>query len=244
MAQVPPRVERFEPPDPAAQAEARERWEQFRVEHEERRQRLLPLRRLVLAAGPALRDLEAALECVCSCHPSAGDPDLHEHGVRCPCQLTPEERAEAFESFLSLRDDLGPDPFGFEEFASDVEGRAFALGVELSVVSPGGPLVVSGVVDGRGCFLRERHGFFHVEVAPGDAPLRDVWRKGPEEVSLVVAEGSESELEPAPGVKPGEQVVDVLVAAVRTFLLQEACTHPGQVRFCPHCGAPAPEQSV
>ena len=70
MNSHPPRVRRLDPPVPAVRAALIKQFRTIREEYEAAR-----LARLaVLATGPALRSIEQAADCRCSCHPSPGEP--------------------------------------------------------------------------------------------------------------------------------------------------------------------------
>lgn len=235
--QISPRERRWTPPSPEERARLEAEAARWRDELAARREALRPLREAVLRAGPKLRDLPAALECPCGCHPSPGSPELHDHGAACPCQHSSEERRRALEEMLSALSEVG----GGEDLGAELAEVAGRLGVELRLESWGAPLVIAGVVDGRGCFLRERHGSFQVEVAPDEDPGRDVWRAPPEELSLVILEGSEEQLQPKPGEHFIQRSAEVLVGAVRSFLTQRTCSHEGMRRYCPECGVAATE---
>lgn len=68
--------------------------------------------------------------------------------------------------------------------------------------------------------------------------------RSPEELSLVIAEGSEEQLEPREGEHYVEHGVEVLVEAVRSFLRQCSCQHPGMRWFCPECGVASAESAA
>ncbi|MGH3444566.1 MAG: hypothetical protein ACRDPB_04250, partial [Nocardioidaceae bacterium] len=56
------------------------------------------------------------------------------------------------------------------------------------------PFVITGRVDGRGFYLRERHGSYTVTVASDDDPGADPWGRPADQMTLDIAEGDESDL--------------------------------------------------
>jgi hypothetical protein len=216
----------------------------FRAEQEERRAVERPLREAMVAAlaehGVVLRDPPAALECLCGCHPR---PELGAHGgtgqAGCSCQQTPEERQAAQQLCASLAEAR---PHLEELRAGEqkaLAARAAELGVQVRVAVDWAPFVLAGTVDGRGFYLRERHGLWRVTIAPDDDPGIDPWASDPSVPILDVADGDADRLL----VDGGFSVVralDVAVGEVRSYLRQRECGHgrvqPGD-RFCPACGA-------
>lgn len=194
----------------------------------------------VLSSGPTLRDVDAAADCRCSCHPRPADTQLHGGGESCPCQLTKEQRETAVEEFfanldgsMSLRS-----PEEHEKFLSDLSET---LDADIWEAGGGAPYVVRGVVDGRFFYLRERHDMWRVEIAPDNNPLLDIWVNTlPREANrIVVAEGTVSTLYNDDEANP----VRVAVEAVRLFLARRECDHEGALRFCPHCGIEAVDKA-
>ncbi|SDX57128.1 hypothetical protein SAMN05660209_00732 [Geodermatophilus africanus] len=117
--------------------------------------------------------------------------------------------------------------------------RAAELGVRARIAVDGAPFVLAGTVDGRGFYLRERHGLWRVTIAPDEDPGVDPWTAGPSVPTLDIADGDADRLL----VKGGFDVtraLDVAGGAVRSFLRQQACAHGRALsgdRFCPVCGA-------
>lgn len=206
----------------------RERWE---AEKEKRVE--------VLGSGPQLRDVDAAADCHCGCHPTPADTHFHDGGVSCSCQLTQEERQVAFEElFASLKGSMAQySPQEHEQFLQELSELFDA---DIREAGGAAPYVVRGVVDGRFFYLRERHGIWRVEIAPDDDPLLDIWENSlpPEVNRVVVAEGSASTL-----YRDDDKThpVRVAVKAVKSFFLRRSCTHENIASFCPHCGIAADE---
>ncbi|MGH3815820.1 MAG: hypothetical protein ACRDUV_25785 [Pseudonocardiaceae bacterium] len=217
----------------AAQAEER-RAEQARKDAQQRPARLAALR-----TGPALRDLDAAADCGCSCHPRLAELELHDGGVACPCQKTPEERTQAWDDLFAEIDARGPDP-GVEAGETELARAAEALGVCARWRCLAAPFVITGRVDGRGFYLRERHGDYCVTVADDDDPAADPWELPAERSTLDIAEGSEEDLLGPEGGFCLTQALTVAVDAVRTFLARRACSHEQPWHeehvFCSRCG--------
>jgi hypothetical protein len=221
-------------------AAAAERAENWRREQRENEERTRPVRRAMMeVSGVPLRDLDAALGCLCGCHPRI-DLELHGGGANCPCQQTPEERRAAFDSFLAALPASDPDDAqrAAAEKAS-FDARAAELEVTATVAVSAAPFVITGTVDGRGFYLRERHGVWRVTIAPDDEPGIDPWAAPVERATLDVASGSDDDLVDPEGGFGAVRALDVAVTAVRTYLRQCACPHttaPRHARYCPRCG--------
>ncbi len=99
--------------------------------------------------------------------------------------------------------------------------------------------MLAGTVDGRGFYLRERHGLWRVTIAPDEDPGIDPWTADPSVSTLDIADGDADRLLLDDGFS-AIRALDVAVGAVRSFLRQRACGHgralPGD-RFWPACGA-------
>jgi hypothetical protein len=192
----------------------------------------------LLGSGPVLRNVGAAADCHCACHPTLADTGLHGGGVSCPCQLTKEERKTLVKkAFAAIS--KSEDPLSSEKHQEFLRELSDMLDADIWEAGGAAPYVVRGVVDGRFFYLRERHDRWRVEIAPDDDPLLDIWANSlPLEVNrVVVAEGSASTLYNGDKTNP----VRVAVEAVRLFLDRRACEHEGVLRFCPHCGVQADE---
>jgi hypothetical protein len=208
----------------------------IRASVEEQRRLEEPARRAMLASGPSLRDLEAAVACGCSCHPRPAETRLHEGGVSCPCQSTPEERAAAFDDLRGVLQESSAGEFSYEARMREAMGAAASrLGVTIRHAGGWAPFVITGVVDGRGFYLRERHDCWSVEVASDDDPLADPYVLSSDVPTIVVAEGV-SEALTVDGAFDTVRALEVAVHAVRLFLLRRVCSHPQAERFCPACG--------
>jgi hypothetical protein len=232
---VPRRIPPFPPPNPehvaATKARAAERRERYEAER--------PTRLAMLDLGPELRDVDAAADCWCACHPRPADQGLHDGGARCPCQGTVEDRAEAL---ANLREIL-PYPTPEEDARRDAEVAAFdaaaeALGVEVKQWGGMAPFQISGVVAGRAFYLRCRHGAWALTIADDNDPLGDpVPGLG---VTIRVAEGDEDDLFDDGSGRPGPVVaLHTAVRAITDFLTRRTCLHvsPGaMIAFCPYCG--------
>src|SRR5690606_1503024 len=138
-----------------------------------------------------VNDLDAAASCHCRCHPRPGDPDADHEQSSCHCQRTPQERRERRKRALHDLLQWGMDDDGSEDRRTACLGeRAARMGVMDAVIQcAGAPVVVSGVVDGRAFYLRERHDEYRVTVAVADDPLSDPWQAPAEAPSIDIAAG-------------------------------------------------------
>jgi hypothetical protein len=245
MTVHPPIVRSLEPLTDEEAAAARAKGDRMRQEHADQRRRARPARRAAIVAGPTLRDIDAAVDCACGCHPRPADADLHDGGSTCPCQLTPEERRARWEAFLATSARLAEEAGAAERAAAEaaeLEAEAVTLGVTARVTVSACPFVVVGTCDGRDFYLRERHGSYRVTIAPDDAPGSDPWNAEPTEPSIDIAAGDEYELL-AGGRLSTAAALRVAVGAVRTAVARNACRHSdaGDGAFCPTCGVPMRE---
>lgn len=188
-------------------------------------------RRGAVESVGGIKDVEAAVDCRCSCHHTAGD--LHDQGRTCPCQLTAEERETAYESFWQWSAEEAAD---HEARVAESE-RVFSLAAErlgVRVESHGGgaPYVICGEVDGRAFFLRERHDMWRVEIAGDQTPLENPWNSAAAD-SIVVAEGVS---EAFYGENYEVEALELAVSAVRTFIQRRECAHSTTGRWCSECG--------
>lgn len=231
------------PLDPQEQAAARAAAERQRDEIAAARAAEVPARRAAVLGGPQLRDVEAAVDCHCSCHPRPAQEGLHDGGVTCTCQLTPAERAVRWDALLERTP---------QESAEALRGRAdreerFAaeagrLGVTAHLEVSMCPFVIVGVCDGRGFYLRERHGTWRVTIAPDDDPSADPWAMEPDRPTIDIAEGDERDFYDAAGQYSDVSALGVAVHAVREALERNSCTHPDRdATYCPDCGVPIEE---
>ncbi len=215
-------------PDPEAVA----RIEQMRADHRQAQEAAAPARKAALLAGPKLRNLDAALACVCGCHPRGPDLTLHKGGVACPCQQTPEERRAALDELLSLAEGIG-DPVADNDDALREAGEA--LGLQLDVAGGIAPFQLAGRCDGVRFALRARHDVYRIYVPD---PLEgDIDPSDPCVARWLIDSGDDAQLfDPE---EPGRPV-RLAAAAVRRFVVQQRCvpTHGTRdSRACPDCGA-------
>ena len=117
----PPRRRQLLPPSSQEQACRADEVEAWRAERTRREAELRPARLAAVRTGPSLRDLDAAADCGCGCHPRAADVDLHDGGPSCPCQKTPEERQQAWKELFEELEAMEPDP-GIESGAAELIG--------------------------------------------------------------------------------------------------------------------------
>lgn len=241
MGLIPPTERRFVPLSPDEQRNAAESARAIAKVASERRDALRPARRAVLASGHVLRDMEAAVECHCSCHPRPADPERHDGGRSCPCQQSPEERKAASAAFLALlAENSAVDDEYFTRSAAEFSIAAMRLGVEAKVVVSAAPMVISGVCDGRAFYVRERHGDWRVTIAADDQPLLDPWTSPIEDPSIDIAEGSDRDFADETGRYSQTKALEVAVDAVRAFVGRTHCEHERPVddthRYCRRCG--------
>lgn len=187
-----------------------------------------------------LRDMDAALECACSCHDGA--ENLHDGGITCPCQQTQEERSAALDEVLRTLSAWQDDPeYQAARAAAEAEFAAAAaeLGAHIDRHGGGAPYVIEGKVDGQRFYFRERSDWWTVEIA--DMKDGETWRY--DTASILVAEGSSDTLDDAEE-KYETQALRIAVEAVRTFLARRACAHPGEGAWCAACGVKRSEAEL
>lgn len=235
---------------PAADGVVEARREEVAQERERRNQHLeqtAGMRRELLTVS-GVRDIEAAMACGCSCHPTVAD--LHRGGATCPCQLTAEERQAkraAALAELTRISEAQSQQYEQTRHARDSAIRTRAEELDVVVTSWGGmaPYVLRGVVDGRAFFLRERHDMWRVEIAGDDRPDIDPWtdRDGD---SIVVAEGVSDVFDHAvnEGTFFDVAILDTAVSAVRSFLQRRSCPHDRAETYCPRCGVAMSRRDV
>lgn len=235
MVEINPRLVEPFVPDPQAIQRAQEQAEQLRAQINQRRAEQRPHRLAGLQqAGPSLRDLDAALDCPCACHPRPADLGLHDGGSSCGCQLSDDERRERSRGAMSALAELFQETREDDSSYTQVRDTATELGVEVTLAGFACPFVLTGTVDGRFGYLRERHGSYRICVAPDDDPLADVWRQNRDRGEIELATGSDDELTDMP------TAVRLFVDAIRQYLTRRACAHDGALRFCPSCGQRQP----
>ena len=240
MALTPPTERRYVPPSPEDQARFAKEALERRAKSNADRETLKPATRAALATGPLLRDLEAAVECGCSCHPRPASLDSHEGGVTCPCQLTQEERAANWRALFDHLDHFGAEREWEEREIASFRSAAQSLGVSANVVVQAAPFVITGVCDGRAFYLRERHGSWCISIATDDDPLADPWGSPREKATIDIASGNDDDFNDENGHFSRAVALRVAVGAVRGALLRNGCQHetPERVdhRCCRFCG--------
>jgi len=239
VAVHPPRRRQLLPPSPQEQARRVEQAAAWRAERDRRDAELRPARLAAVCAGPPVRDPDAAADCHCSCHPRPADAELHDGGLSCGCQLTPEERKQAWEEFTGQLDSLDLDA-GIRSGEAELALHAEELGVTAQWRGIAAPFVITGNVDGRGFYLRERHGYYRVTIAPDDDPAADPWELPAERATLDIADGEDDDLTGPDGDYDVAHALTVAVHTVRTFLARRKCEHQQPMEpqhlFCAWCG--------
>ncbi len=240
MALTPPIERRYVPPSPEEQARLAADAQAQREKFEAEREALKPAKRAVLAAGPVLRDLDAAVECRCACHPTPPSPDSHDGGSTCPCQQTREERIALRRELFDDLGDWDAEQEWEERVNAELQAEAAALGVSAQVVIQAAPMVITGVCDGRAFYLRERHESWRVTIATDDDPLADPWASPLEAPSIDIASGEATDFHDDEGRSSRGLALRVTVAAVRGALRRNACGHePPELathHYCRLCG--------
>ncbi|MGH3721544.1 MAG: hypothetical protein ACRDRI_22395 [Pseudonocardiaceae bacterium] len=239
MAVHPARRRQLLPPSPQEQARRAEETAAWRVERARRDAERRPARLAAVRAGPPVRDPDAAADCRCGCHPKPADPELHDGGLACGCQLTAEERKQAWAEFAEQLDGMGVNA-GIKTGEAELARHAQELGVSARWRLVAAPFVITGNVDGRGFYLRERHGSYCVTIAPDDDPAADPWELPAERTTLDIADGEDEDFTGPDGCVDVARALTVAVHAVRTFLARRECEHqqptdPRQL-FCSWCG--------
>lgn len=215
---------------------AREERDAWTVANHERR-------RGALLNGPQLDNVDAALECVCSCHPRLEQPDTHNGGTSCPCQLSKTERAAQLEAALAELSTL-QDAASVERLArsrAKTEQVATQLGCVVHRIGGAAPFTIYGCVAGFEFYLRERHGSWSLEVVPADAHGDDPFYTDsfPGLTTTIIAEGDEDSLY---GELPYEEAhaLEIAVGAVIKYARTIACEHETRTSaehlFCRYCG--------
>lgn len=227
---------RIEPPayTPPTQ-EQKDALLRMKLEHQQERDRERARKPAFLQLGPKLPNMDAAVDCFCSCHPRP-EGTLHEGGVTCGCQRTPEQRSASIKEFLKDLAEFTEDSSS-HDFCAEIESRAKAEGAHMEVVIIAAPFVVTGTVDGRAFYLRERHGSYRICMAD-DTQETDLWGNQ-DATTVLVAEGDEAELRGEDGQSSADKIVALIVNSVRIGLRRLECPHTSTTvdsDFCPRCG--------
>ena len=213
------------------QAEQARRIAEMRSEIEAEWAAQEPVRRMLVESVAGIKDVEAAVECRCSCHGKPGK--LHDRGVSCPCQQSEEERQAALDSLWSWNSEEAAEWEAKRGEADRVfQAEAARLGVEIESHGGMAPYVICGVCDGRAFFLRERHDIWRVEIGSDQEPLVNPWGGGDRE-SIVVGEGLS---EAFAGEDFEIEALRTAVSAVRTFIERRRCEHTQGGTWCSNCG--------
>jgi hypothetical protein len=95
--------------------------------------------------------------------------------------------------------------------------------------------VLAGTVDGRGFYLRERHGSWRVTVAPDEDPGSDPWTADPSVPTFDIADGDADRLF-VEGDFSVVRALDVAVAPVRSSCRSGGAGTGGHTRRPVSCG--------
>jgi hypothetical protein len=196
-----------------------------------------------------LKDLSAAVDCMCSCHPNPGDISLHDNGLSCNCQLTDAERKERSKELFQTLQNLSAN-YSNKEFNETIRKNAFfkaeELGITIESIGGAAPFTMDGIIDNRRVYVRSRHDIYSINLAPESDPLSEI---SFDEEYIIVEEGPEWVLFPEHNTSDLEvdelnymlysYVVEYVTNAVRVYLLREKCKHPrgSGFYFCPECGS-------
>lgn len=197
-----------------------------------------------LLSGPSLKDVAAAVSCPCSCHPSPGSPHLHNSGVSCPCQLTPQERHDSMQKFIDESRSLHGD-LEHQQRLERLKAEALALSLNCTLMHFGGgaPFVISGIVDQHGFYLRERHDMYSIVVSLDAGFSQDLWLSASGVgVASIVSSDTDDLL--TDGVFDSLKALKTAVFAVRLYVLRLSCSHENAGRFCPQCGIDTEKESL
>jgi hypothetical protein len=241
VALIPPKVRQLVKPSPEDAALRAHQWEVERAERDRMRALERPRRREVLELGPQLRSLDAAVDCQCGCHPRPAQIETHDGGTSCPCQLTKAERRKALAEFFDSNWELDPEVTEQLRVRSEAFKReANRLNAQAEVRVEAAPFVISGIVDGRAFYMRERSGRYRVTIATDDDPLNDPWNSDPEVPTIDIAAGSEAEFYDTDGVFRQDRALAITIDCIRSHFLRRDCEHepPSEAahRFCRKCG--------
>ncbi|MEI6624614.1 MAG: hypothetical protein WCP28_22220, partial [Actinomycetes bacterium] len=183
------------PPDPDTVRQLREQADAARAASAARKAAERPARVTALGLGPPLRDIEAAADCPCGCHPRPTG-GLHTGGATCPCQRTDAERHAVVRAPADNSQMKGMFARMARQEQDDfdaAQAAAVALGTTCTRYEGLFPLVITGVALGRAFYLRCRHEGWTLELAGADRPLDDPYTHDDPQ-ALVIAGGTEGDL--------------------------------------------------
>lgn len=198
---------------------------------------LVRRRRQLLNCEPGdLRDLDAAAECGCGCHPQVG---RRVHGdALCPCQMSQGElrawQEQTSSQLVAARAEFTPIR---EMNEASLAAAASEHGVRASEESPGAPWIIRGLVDGRAFYMRERWDRYIIAMAAADRDDVDPWGSRADSGSLTIQTGTLDELD-SDGQVDYAKALSVIVGAIRSHQRRVACTHRhgSGDRYCSACG--------
>lgn len=227
------------PQDAGAAEQLRAQIVTMRDEADRRRARDVAARGQLLGLlGPdelarcRIADLEAAAACLCSCHPTPADTDMHNESV-CSCQKTDaQRRADREEALRELQKNSAQLDLAVQAELGALRHVAADMGATIEQAGGAAPYQILGQVAGVRFYLRERHDEWSVQIPDEEAgDLGDpIGVKGG---TYIIAEGCADELyDPSDPAKP----LRVAVTAVLSHTARRSCPHKGARRFCPDCG--------
>ena len=189
-----------------------------------------------LLSGPSLKDFSAAASCSCSCHPRPASTSLHNSGVSCPCQMAPQERRDAMQTFFEEYKDLHRE-LEYQHRSERIKAEALALSLNCTLMHFGGsaPFVISGIVDSHGFYLRERHDMYSIAVSQESGFSQDLWLSDNSVSVASIASSSIDDLLTDDSFD-SLKALSTAVSAVRLYVLRLYCKHENAGRFCPQCG--------
>lgn len=187
-----------------------------------------------------ITDIDAAAACLCSCHPTPADAEMHGERV-CSCQKTEEQRrADQKEALQELQKHSGAMMEAVQAELDALRRVAADLGATIEQAGGSAPYQILGQVDSIRFYLRERHDEWSLQIP--DEQAGDLGEPvGTANGVYIIAEGDAAELyDPADPAKPLRVAVDT----VRTHLARRSCRHEGARTFCPDCGLRTAEPSA
>lgn len=241
MALIPPKIRQLIKPTSEEEATRSLLWETERAQRDQARANQRPYRRAVLELGPLLRNIDAAVDCFCGCHPRPAQLETHDGGTTCPCQLNETERQQQWDELFSTPWEPDPDEIEHERLRDVAfQETAERLNVQAHVAVSAAPFVISGIVDGRAFYMRERHGHYRVTIAHDDNPLVDPWTSDAAIPTIDIAAGSEAEFYDGTATFREDIALTTTVNSIRIYLLRRDCAHEPPTdhahRFCRQCG--------